>query len=250
MSCDFDQELISAYSDGELDPARTTQVEAHLKGCGECEALLERLRNLSRTAREPALYYEAPAHLDARVRAALRQDIGVAIAPAVPFRKWLYIAAGVLLTAGLIWTVTGLRRAAAEERLIADAAVSDHIRSLLATHLLDVPSTDQHTVKPWFNGRLDFSPDVKDLSGDGFRLTGGRLDYLDGHQVAALVFQRRLHVINLFVWPRAVAPSAPATVSQQHGYNVVTWNKDGMAYWAVADIPAGELRQFAEIYSR
>jgi anti-sigma factor RsiW len=250
MSCDFDKELISAYSDGELDLPRIAQVETHLKGCVECEALLERLRSLSRAAREPSLYYEAPMHLDARVRASLRESAGVAIPRAIPFRKWLYLAAGVLLAAGLIWTVAEFRQAASEERLIADAAVSDHIRSLLASHLLDVPSTDQHTVKPWFNGRLDFSPDVKDLSSEGFRLTGGRLDYLDGHQVAALVFQRRLHVINLFVWPRAATPSAPAAVAQQHGYNVVNWNTGGMAYWAVSDIPASELLQFAELYRK
>jgi len=147
-----------------------------------------------------------------------------------------------------VWSLVALRSASSARSAIADAVVSSHIRSLLATHLFDVPSTDRHTVKPWFDGKLDFSPDVKDLAPQGFRLAGGRLDYLDGRPVAALVFQRRLHVINLFVWPSAEGSARPAAAASEHGYNVVHWSAGGMTYWAVADIPVAELEQFGQLY--
>jgi anti-sigma factor RsiW len=250
MTCEFNEELIGGYHDGELDPVQSAEVAAHLETCPECSALLERLRDLSRTAREPALYYEAPAYLEARVRASLGESVRKSASPAPQIWRWVGIAAALALAAGLIWSVTGLRGRGAGQKQIADAVVSSHIRSLLATHLFDVPSTDRHTVKPWFDGKLDFSPDVKDLASDGFRLAGGRLDYVDGRQVAALVYQRRLHVVNLFVWPSSEAPSGPSTVAPQHGYNVVHWNAGGMAFWAVADIPSAELEQFGQLYEK
>jgi anti-sigma factor RsiW len=116
----------------------------------------------------------------------------------------------------------------------------------MGTHLLDVPSTDQHTVKPWFNGKLDFSPDVRDFSAQGYPLIGGRMDYIDGHPAAALVFQRRKHIINVFTWP-SNAPEGGAELGR-NGYQIVHWSRDGMAWWAVSDLNSGELRQFAALY--
>ena len=124
---------------------------------------------------------------------------------------------------------------------VAQEIVSSHVRSLIGTHLLDVPSTDQHNVKPWFNGKLDYAPDVKDFVAEGFALAGGRVDYIDHRPVAALVYKRREHVINLFEWPSGSALSSPSGVN---GFNLVAWNRAGMDYWAVSDLNAGELGQF------
>ena len=129
--------------------------------------------------------------------------------------------------------------------LIANELVSDHVRSMMVDHLADVPSTDQHTVKPWFDGKLDYSPPVTDLASQGFPLTGGRLDYAAGRPIAALVYQRRLHPINLFVFPTTEADSRPKTSTRQ-GFNVVHWTRQGMTFWAISDLNSDELQQFAQ----
>ena len=130
---------------------------------------------------------------------------------------------------------------------IAQDVISSHLRSLLATHLFDVPSTDQHTVKPWFDGKLKFSPPVQDFAEHGFRLTGGRLDYLNGREVAALVYQRRLHIINLFIWPSESSRNTVATSFSKDGYNVLHWAHEGFEFWAVSDVNAEDMRAFADL---
>jgi anti-sigma factor RsiW len=126
---------------------------------------------------------------------------------------------------------------------MAQQVVSSHIRSLQANHLSDIVSTDQHTVKPWFSGKLDFAPVVKDLAAQGFPLEGGRLDYLDNRPVAALVYKRRQHTINLFLWPTPGSDSGARTFSIR-GYNLAHWTRSHMAYWAVSDVNAGDLAEF------
>jgi anti-sigma factor RsiW len=154
------------------------------------------------------------------------------------------IAAGVVIVlvfSGLLFQT--LRRPPASE-LLAEQVVSSHIRSLMANHLSDVVSSDQHTVKPWFSGKLDFAPVVKDLSSSGFPLAGGRLDYLADHPVAALVYKHRQHTINVFLWPSPESNSSPRTMTIK-GYSVVHWTQSHMAYWAVSDLNAAELGGFA-----
>jgi anti-sigma factor RsiW len=249
MNCSRD--LIEAYMDEELDPGLSTSLADHLSGCPGCSEVYTRFREQRTNIRSAAPYYTAPAELQRSVRDALRQATAnqtKAAASHVPWR-WLAIAASILLAISVSWNIRPSPRRAAENDLIAQNILSDHIRSLIGTHLLDVPSTDQHTVKPWFNGKLDYSPEVKDFASQGFPLIGGRLDYLMGREVAALVYGRRQHLINVFTWP---TDSTVVSLSQfsQNGYNMVHWTHGSMTFWAVSDIALTELTQFKNLYEK
>jgi len=188
-----------------------------------------------------APYYEAPPGLERKIRRSLPRQPS-----APPAWRWLAIAASLLLGVSVTWNVAQFRSRLDPEQLLADNVLSAHIRSLAGTHLLDVPSSDQHTVKPWFNGKLDFSPPVKDL--EGFPLLGGRLEYFQGHPVAALIYGRRNHTINLFTWPSATPARAGAQT--RHGYHLQHWSGNGMTFWAVSDLNQTELGQFVSLYRR
>ena len=249
MNCSRD--LLEAYMDEELDPGLSASVEEHLSGCPSCSEVYARLREQRSNIRSAAPYYSAPAELERTVRDALRQataNENKAAASRVPWRS-LAIAASILLAMSVSWNLRPSPRPTAEHDLVAENILADHIRSLIGTHLLDVPSTDQHTVKPWFNGKLDFSPEVKDFASQGFPLIGGRLDYVMDRDVAALVFGRRQHVINVFTWPSSSTPPAESQFSR-NGYNVVHWADGSMTFWAVSDIALSELTQFMDLYRK
>jgi len=174
MNCSRD--LIEAYMDEELDPGLTVSVEEHLSGCQSCSEIHSRFRQQRADIRSAAPYYTAPAQLERSIRDSLRQAAAKETKATVnnlPWR-WLAIAASILLAISVSWNMRPSPGRTAENDLVAQDILTDHIRSLIGTHLLDVPSTDQHTVKPWFNGKLDFSPEVKDLASEGFPLIGGR----------------------------------------------------------------------------
>jgi anti-sigma factor RsiW len=208
--------------------------------------------DIAKIAAAVATRYKAPAGLSRRVTAALREH-DPSIAPdwiaQSGWRRWARLAGA--FACGLVasWFLLPLMQMnEASNRLTADA-VSNHVRSMMASHLMDVASSDQHTVKPWFNGKLMYSPPVRDLSAEQFPLAGGRLDYLDGRPVAALVYRHRLHVINLFVMPcQGVGPDAKT--SSRDGFNVIRWCDDGMRYLAVSDLNAEELSRFAQLQGR
>jgi anti-sigma factor (TIGR02949 family) len=248
MTCASIRTLIEAHLDGELDPSREADLLVHLETCSDCRQLLDAARSLKKTMLEQAPYYKAPPGLKARIVAETRKA-RVRTGGKPPFAwNWLAIAASVLLVASVAGNISLVRSRVSPAEMAAASVLSSHVRSLSGTHLLDVPSSDQHTVKPWFDGRLDFSPDVKDFAVDGFPLTGGRLEYLDGHPAAALVFQRRKHVVNLFTWP--VAGSEEETRTTRNGYHLIRWTKSGMTYWAVSDLNEAELGQFVELYRK
>ncbi len=238
--CQRWQLLVQADHDGELGVADAAALAVHLDGCTACRALRDGLAGLSRRLHADAPRHAAPASL----RAALeRQAMPLASPPAI--RRWRLpraaIGGGAALAIAASVTLALLPRGGDP----GEAAVASHIRALQPGHLTDVLSTDQHTVKPWFNGRLDYAPPVRDFAAAGFPLHGGRLDYLDGRAVAALVYQRGGHVIDLYIWP---GNADPARAEAFAGYNVVHWHDAGMRFLAVSDLNLAELQGFVALW--
>jgi anti-sigma factor RsiW len=245
MSCADCRDAMNAYVDDELMADERSDVQAHLASCADCRREHDVLAATSRTLKEGLVRHRAPDVLKARIRSALAQPTAFDQSVPPPKRSWLRLAAaGVMIAAASsALTFGAMRRPAAQRTATADVLTS-HIRSLMPGHLLDIASTDQHNVKPWFNGRLDLSPSVPRLDSIGFPLLGGRVDYVSGRSVAAVVYGRRQHIINVFSWPSSdAAPLAPS-VSTQKGYHIVHWRNEGMEMWAVSDLNAGELEQF------
>jgi anti-sigma factor RsiW len=249
MNIDHDQipEFLHAYVDAELDLVTSQEIERHLRGCEDCRRVEQQIRALREALTSDAPAYRAPAHLRRNVRAALRRE------PKESGRgiswPWLVFATGtvcaVLFLAAALFQTTR-----ANHNALVDQVIGSHVRSLLATHLVDVASSDQHTVKPWFDGKIDFAPPVRDLSSDGFPLAGGRLDYLDGKTVVALVYHRNHHPINLFVAPAVGKGDTAANFINRRGYNLFHWTRGEMEYWTVSDLNQSELRQFSDLLAR
>lgn len=247
MQCEEVRERLSAFQDDELDPVASREIQQHLDSCPDCADVLGRMMDLSGRLRAEAPYYRAPESLRARVgqaswRGASRGRVQGRGSGAFG-GAWLRAAAAVVVLAGGAWLFTSQQLAGVMEREV----VSSHVRSLMASHLMDVASTDQHTVKPWFNGKLDFSPPVTDFAESGYPLIGGRLDYLRGRPVAALVYQRRKHVINVFVWPDEGARDSGPSPRTRQGYHVIHETREGMVYWIVSDLNPEELSGFARL---
>ena len=246
MTCLPAKSLLESYLDDELDATQRVQVAEHLASCSSCAGVHAQLLELRSGIRAHAPYYRAPAGLRERIQVSVRQTDRRANRSAPAFWRWTAIAAAILLAVSAAWNIALFPSRSSRAALIAQDVLSSHVRSLMGAHLLDVPSSDQHTVKPWFNGKLDFSPEVRDFAAQGFPLIGGRIDYVGGHPVAALVYQRRKHIINVFTWPSAAAGGGREL--DRNGYHVVDWNVSGMTWWAVSDLNAGELRQFENLY--
>ncbi len=242
MDCDESEILLHALIDGELDAGHARDVETHIAGCPRCAASLAAYRQMSQAIAQADLRYTAPASLRRRIEASLPQS-----KPAPSRRNVLKgfamgSAVSALAATGLVAIV--LRND--DQQLIMSEVVSAHLRSLQAGHLTDVISTDQHTVKPWFNGKLDVSPPVIDLTALGFTLVGGRLDYVDARAIGAVVYRRRQHVINLFVAQTPNIEHRAAKTETVQGFNIRRWSDRGLNFWAVSDIGADELAEFGE----
>jgi anti-sigma factor RsiW len=249
VSCQETQDLIHGYIDGELDLVRSLEIERHIEGCASCSQAYQTQQDLKRALQAVPLRFTAPPDLRRRIRSSLGKTGEPAPARRallrLPMWRWAGAVAALALVAVMSWNLGRVSRAPSGDELVAQEVTDSHVRSLMANHLADVPSTDQHTVKPWFNGKLDFSPPVQDLAKDGFPLVGGRLDYLENRPIAALVYQRRKHFINLFIWP-STQDSGQGAVMRQ-GYNLLHWTHSGMVFWAASDLNNTELQEFVKL---
>ena len=241
MTCDEAEVLVHALIDGELDAGHAREVEDHIATCPRCAKQLAAYREMSKAIAGAGLSYTAPASLRRRIEATL-PEVRTPNRRAVLRGFAMGSAVSAIAASGIVAIV--LR--SDDEARIKSEIVSAHLRSLQAGHLTDVLSTDQHTVKPWFNGRLDVSPPVVDLTAQGFTPIGGRLDYVDARAVGAIVYRRRLHVINLFVTQTASTEHRPAKTETFQGFNIRTWSDGGLNYWAVSDLASDELAEFGE----
>jgi anti-sigma factor RsiW len=262
MTADHPEDRIGAFVDGELAAAEQRAVAAHLAGCARCAALAEEMRRVSR--RVAAARVAVPPGLEARVRRALAdatddeagesaavQQAGrlAAKRPVVGLRRILLPwAASLVLAAALsaaaTWWVASTRSA---DQLLVHDLLTAHLRALAQDGAVQVASSDTHTVKPWFAGKVDFSPEARDLAAQGFTLVGGRLDIIDGHRAGVLVYRRRLHLIDVFAWPGPPGPDRAPALRSERGYRLVTRSKAGVTYWAVSDLDGEELARFVSL---
>lgn len=248
MECQDYEALLPGYIDGELDLMQSVEVERHLAGCAKCRRAVESQRALQSALRTAALYKEPRAGLSRDIlRAAKRRERAAASPLVACGRRYSLVTAFAALLLLIGWGLGRFRTLPAETDLLANEALAGHVRSLMANHLVDVVSSDRHTVKPWFNGRVDYAPPVIEMADQGFPLAGGRLDYLDGRPVTALVYRRQRHIINLFLWPTSSADTGMELLARQ-GYHMIHWTRARLAYWVVSDLNPTELREFTERY--
>lgn len=250
-ACPDKDALLHGLLDGELDAANAQAFEAHLKTCPGCAAAFNELQGLKARISAPGVAHRAPDSLRAQIEAMTAP----AAEPRRPLRRaapWAlsggFAAIAATLAVMLVQpTLLGLAVPGVAVAGLEDELVASHVRSTLAEHLVDVQTSDRHVVKPWFNGRVDFAPPVIDLIDQGYPLVGGRLDYIDHRVVAALVFHRNRHVVNLFIWPSKGDGREPDAVARG-GYSVVHWTSRGLEFWAVSDIEAKDLKSFEDAF--
>jgi anti-sigma factor RsiW len=247
MSCEHTQALLDGYLDAELDAEKSLKIEQHLNTCPACREFHEARQEMRAAIKSQARYFTAPDLIERRLHEKLDRAENAVSRRGLPFR-WMGLAATAAFAAllgagGTLW----IGKTSTED-LLAREVVANHSRSLMvAGRITDISSSDQHAVKPWFNGRIDYSPPVVDLTAKGFALVGGRLDYLDNRPVAALVYRHRLHTINLFIWPKAKSPEIAIRAFSRQGYHLMQWSSGGMVYWAVSDLNPVDLKTFGEL---
>src|SRR6266496_6370747 len=269
MNCEEATKLMDGYLDGELDPITSQTIEQHLRDCPNCDQAYKTHGSLIRVIGNATPYYKAPAELRERIQSSLRDEIAdlptrnvaqdtQALFPRRQPRprailwetswNWLALAAAIIFAAIIALTLVPRLQRPRADQFLATQLIASHVRSLMANHLTDVASSDQHTVKPWLDAKLDFAAPAVDLSGEGFPLIGGRLDYLDNHPVAALVYQRRKHFVNLFVWPATPGASKAQKTMSRQGYHLLHWVDSDFNYWAVSDVNKEDLQNFQHLF--
>ncbi|PYJ66943.1 MAG: anti-sigma factor [Verrucomicrobia bacterium] len=271
MNCEEATKLMDGYLDSELDPITSQKIEQHLRECPKCDQAYKIHGSLIRVIGNATPYYKAPAELREQIQSSLRDAVGAKdkggigqpgqlsvprpqgerrpVLSHVPW-NWLALAAAIMSGALITAVFLPRMRPPNADQFLATQLIASHVRSLMANHLMDVPSSDQHTVKPWLDAKLDFAAPVADLSSQGFPLIGGRLDYLNNHSVAALVYQKRKHFINLFIWPTTPEDSTAQTMVEREGYHLVHWSDGDFTYWAVSDVNPSDLQNFKQLFEQ
>jgi mycothiol system anti-sigma-R factor len=249
VPCDQAQNQLHGYLDGELDALSAASFEKHLETCPDCKQTLAAEEALRQSIQKADLYERAPVSLRVSLlgKTESRSAVEPFPAPRVFPWQWLAAAAVILLAVLVGWQQLQLTRGPNQTQLMAASLVDAHLRSLQPGHLTDVESTDQHTVKPWFDGRIDFAPPVRDFAGDGFPLVGGRLDVAGGRTVAALVYARRKHIVNVFI-EKAQPENYWNGAGESQGYHWLAWQKDGFSFCAVSDVASTDLAQLKQLF--
>ena len=260
MTCDELHEHLDPFFDNELGLAEAQKIQQHLEQCSACEELYAARLAVRQALQKPEVRFTPADDLRDQIQAELWKQVRpthrrTRRLPAFQFPNWLLPSLAGAVAVFAVWFGSNLflNTNRSPNNLLATVTqqlVSDHMRSLLPDHLIDVVSTDQHTVKPWFAGKLSFSPPVYDLSSQGFKLIGGRLDYLGNQEIAAVVFQHGHHYINLFVWPKNESTYAPATLVQKEGFNIIGWEANGLTMCAITDAAPDTLRTFVELQKK
>ena len=246
MNCAEIRLLLHAHAEGELDITNSLELERHLKTCAACAAERKSLLSLKTALRQPPLHYRAPDSLRKNVRQMARaseSETPLRGINSVWLWRWLAFGATTFAVLALLLRPAGI----SERDQLLNEVVASHVRSLMAEHLTDVASSDQHTVKPWFDGKLDFAPDVKDFAAQGFPLAGGRLDYFNGRAVAALVYRHNKHFINVFIWPAANTNETKPGIENRRGYSIINRDANGLHFYLVSDLNPSELGELARL---
>src|SRR6266699_622871 len=269
MNCEEATKLMDGYLDGQLDPITSQTIEQHLRDCPNCDQAYKTHGSLIHAIGNATPYYKAPAELRERIQSSLRDEIAdlptrnvaqdtQALFPRREPRprailwetswNWLALAAAIIFAAIIAFTLVPRLQRPGADQFLATQLIASHVRSLMANHLTDVASSDQHTVKPWLDAKLDFAPAVVDLASEGFPLLGGRLDYIDNRTVAALVYQRRKHFINVFTWPAESGTTGTTKTMTRQGYQLLHWVDSDINYWAVSDVSEADLQAFKKVF--
>jgi len=252
MNCSEARIRLAGYVDGELSSSECAHLDAHVDACSACRRERSVQSFVSLEMRRESTSFAAPPALRRRVRAALGPRSTAHDAAWWRHLRWAMLtpAAGVAFATLFCANLVLMAALPSKEQRLAEDVLTSHVRALMTARAIDVVSSDQHTVKPWYAGKIDFSPEVIDLAGDGFSLKGGRLDYVDGRAVAALVYQHRQHLIDVFIWPASTSEVDPPRNLALRGYNVLHWTHEGMTYWAASDLDAAELGRLGDLLSR
>jgi anti-sigma factor RsiW len=248
VTCEQARSLLSAYFDRELDIAQSLDIEGHVRDCPRCTAALQRHEALHASFNAASLAFVPPAGLEGRVRQALRREVRPQASSIRSQWHWAAVPLAAMLAAALAWSVAIHRGGSSGEDQVLAELVSSHVRSLMVDHLVDVATSDQHTVRPWFNGKVDFAPPVTDFTASGFPLIGGRVDYIAGRPVAVVVYGRRKHVVNVFIWPSGSAEGESLRNLTFQGYHLLRWSKSGLTFWAVSDVSSTDLESLARLF--
>jgi anti-sigma factor RsiW len=250
LNCELAETTVHGYFDGELDAVRSAGFERHLANCAECRVCLEGIGDLRTLLQQSSLYEQASPGLRERIRKQVAKTTGSARVHVTHPRRWFLIPAFAVVAVAVFTAVLYMVQSHTQSAQITAELIDAHVRSMQPGHLTDVLSTDQHTVKPWFDGKLDFVPPVTDYSEQGFALVGGRLDVVDGHSVAAVVYSRRKHFINLFVWPYREKGQGFVSSGSRQGYNWTTWETGDMRFCLISDAAISDLYQLKDLINR